>query len=115
MSEPVSEFELGCDRLSYEAWTHSDQGGESGTGTDLDAEQLLICLLSHAGGVREIGERAAVLGYVMRLEGAACSLRDLAGVLGMSHTGARKRVSSFKALFRRELNEMVSKRRLCDE
>jgi hypothetical protein len=112
MNEP-SEFEIAADRHAYDTWTDSDQSAERGT--SLDAEQLLICLLTRAGSVREIGERAAVLGYVMRLEGAACSLRDLAGVLGMSHTGARKRVSSFKALFRRELNELVSKPRLGDE
>lgn len=91
----------------------NDQDGEPAPG--LDAEQLVILAIAGAKTSSDIGERVLVIGYLMKVDGAPTNLRDLAAILGLSHTGARKRVSRFCSVFRRELAEVVSRTPVVDE
>jgi hypothetical protein len=75
----------------------------------LDLAEFLDAALAGSVSLAVIGERILLTAFILRIPLAPTNYRDLGAVLGLSHTGARKRVSKFKADFCKELGKVVSK------
>jgi hypothetical protein len=82
----------------------------------LDLEPILDLFITGARNPREVGERVAILAFLMpRVNSRAKSLRELGAFLGCSHVAARSRLNRLRRILASELSDRLNSTRIGDE